>query len=154
MIRIIGIGSPFGADSCGLAAARRLEREPPAGAQVVAVDRPGAALVDLLDGIDAAILIDAIRSGAPPGTVHDVDLREVLRSSPRPASSHDFGVAAAIHLAEALGKLPPRGRLLGIEIAPRPSGTCTDGDAAVQDGLAGVVGRTREWVVAFLRPNG
>jgi len=154
MIRIIGIGSPFGADSCGLAAARRLEREPPTGAQVVAMDRPGAGLIDLLDGVDAAILIDAIRSGAPPGTVHDVDLREVLRSSARPVSSHDFGVAAAIHLAEALGKLPPRGRLLGIEIAPRSNGTCTDRDAAVQDAVAEVVGRTREWVVAFLRPDG
>lgn len=154
MIRIIGIGSPFAADSCGLAAARRLEHEPPAGAQVVAVDRPGAALVDLLDGVDAAILIDAIRSGAAPGTLHDVDLREVLRSSARPVSSHEFGVAAAIQLAEALGKLPPRGRLLGVEIAAGSSGTCTGEDAAVRDALAEVVGRARDWVLAFLRPDG
>jgi hypothetical protein len=83
-----------------------------------------------------------------------VDLREVVRWSARPVSSHDFGVAAAIQLADALGKLPPRGRLLGIEIAPCASGPCTDEDAAVQDAIAEVVGRTRDWVVALLRPDG
>jgi hydrogenase maturation protease len=152
MIRIIGIGSPFGDDALGLAAARVLERAPPAGAQVVVVDRPGASLLDLLDGVDAAILIDAIRSGSPPGTLHDLDLRDVLRSSVRPVSSHDFGVAAAIQLADALGKLPARGRLLGIEIASRSSGAQTG--ATVRNAVVDVVRRARGWVAAFLGADG
>ena len=81
MIRIIGIGSPFGDDACGLAAARRLAEEPPAGAEVVVADRPGAALIELLDGVDATILIDAVRSGSPPGTLHSADSRRAAGCS-------------------------------------------------------------------------
>jgi hydrogenase maturation protease len=146
MIRIIGIGSPFGDDACGLAAARRLAEEPPAGAEVVVADRPGAALIELLDGVDATILIDAVRSGSPPGTLHDLDLRTLLRSAVRPVSSHDLGVAAAIQLADALGRLPARGRLLGIET---PGTRSADGSAPVEDAIPEVVSRARAWVIRF-----
>ena len=146
MIRIIGIGSPFGDDACGLAAARQLADPPPAGSEVIAADRPGAGLIELLDGVEATILIDAVRSGSPPGTLHDLDLRELLRSPVRVVSSHDLGVAEAVQLAAALGRLPARGRLLGIETAPRARARC---DPAVRAAIAGVVSRAREWVSRF-----
>jgi hydrogenase maturation protease len=153
MIRIIGIGSPFGDDACGLTAARRLAEEPPAGAEVVVADRPGAALIELLDGVDATILIDAVRSGSPPGTLHDLDLRKLLRSAVRPVSSHDLGVTAAIQLANALGRLPARGRLLGIEAGSRPGTSSADANATVQDAIPEVVSRARAWVVRFRAPS-
>ena len=57
MIRIIGIGSPFGDDAAGLEAARQLAADPPPDAEVVVADRPGAGLIDLFDGADALIIV-------------------------------------------------------------------------------------------------
>ena len=63
------------------------------------------------------LIVDAIRSGAPPGTVHRVDasqapVPERLRSS---SSTHAIGVAEAIELARALGRLPAQVVLYGVE---------------------------------------
>ena len=69
------------------------------------------------------MIIDAIRSGAMPGTVTvlDVgpggqDLRSLgARLDPGPAGTHGFGLAGAIELARALDRLPPRAVVVGIE---------------------------------------
>jgi hydrogenase maturation protease len=144
VISIIGIGSPFGDDSAGLEAARRLSAAPPAGATVVVADRPGAGLLDLLEGADAAILIDAIRSGARPGSLRDVDLRRAEAIVSSVVSSHELGVAEALALARALGRFPSRGRFLGIEAAREgPSGPRLD--PAVERGVDRAVARARHW---------
>jgi hydrogenase maturation protease len=115
MIRIIGIGSPFGDDAAGLMAARQLAAAPPPDTEVVEADRPGATLIELLDGADAVILIDAAHSGAAPGTLHDLDLQDLSRQPIALVSSHGFGVIDAVRLASALGRAPARGRVLAIE---------------------------------------
>ena len=76
-----------------------------------------SALVDLLADASSAIVIDAVRSGASPGTVHRYDvgrtpLPATLSSS---SSSHLVSVAEAIELARVLGRLPPAVLVLGIE---------------------------------------
>ena len=135
MIRIIGIGSPFGDDAAGLEVARILTEAPPSNCEVIAADRPGTALVDLLEDADAAILIDAVRSGAPPGTIHEFRFDELDRGAARFVSSHDLGVAAAIRLAQKLGRAPAVGKVIGIEIAPgstaQLSGLSAEARAAV-----------------------
>ena len=118
LIRIVGIGSPFGDDAAGLEIARMLAKSPPPNCEVIAADRPGTALVDLLEGANAAILIDAVRSGAPPGTIHEFSFDELGGCAVGFVSSHDLGVAAAIQLAQKLGRAPAVGRIIGIEIAP------------------------------------
>ena len=50
LIRIIGIGSPFGDDAAGLEIARVLAEAPPPNCEVIVADRPGMALVDLMEG--------------------------------------------------------------------------------------------------------
>ena len=145
MIRIIGIGSPFGDDGAGLEAARQLAVSPPSGCEIVAADRPGLGLIELFAGAEAVILIDATRSGAPAGTLHDLSLRRLARRAPTPASSHAFGVAAALQLAEQLGRGPTRGRVLGVEIA-HPAGRIPDTlTAPVHRGVARAVRRARWW---------
>ena len=111
LIRIIGIGSPFGDDAAGLETARMLAEAPPSNCEVIAADRPGTALLDLLEGAHAAILIDAVCSGAPPGTIHEFTFDELDRCAVRFVSSHDLGVAAAIQLAQKLGRAPSLGRV-------------------------------------------
>lgn len=144
MVSIIGIGSPFGDDAAGLEAARRLSAAPPAGVTVVCADRPGAGLLDFLEVANAAILIDATRSGAPPGTLHDVDLRRAGTLVSRLVSSHEIGVAEALELARALGRSPRRGRFLGIE-APREGALRAGLSAPVEQCVDRAVARARHW---------
>ena len=146
VIRIIGIGSPFGDDACGLVAARQLARDPPVGAEVVIADRPGTDLIELMDGVEACLVIDAVRSGAPPGTVHDLDLQDLPSSAARAVSSHDLGVAEAVQLAEALGRLPAHCRLLGIEVGARVSAVSERPAPDVRRAISEVVHRARQWI--------
>ncbi len=121
LIRIIGIGSPFGDDAVGLEAARLLARDPPPHCEVIAADRPGADLLELMENAGAVILIDAMRSGARPGTLHELDLDELENCAADFVSSHGLGVAAAVQLARKLGRAPARGKVLGIEIDSAPA---------------------------------
>lgn len=73
-------------------------------------------IVDALDGADRAFLVDAVRSGAAPGTVHRLDVsEEPVPATLSAASTHTLGVGEAIELARALGRLPARVVLYGIE---------------------------------------
>ena len=96
--------------------------------------RPGVRVVEL-DGDPArcstrgrtladAIVIDAVRSGAPPGTIHRIDLAgSTFRAGPRHGSTHGLGVAEAVELARALDRLPERLELYGIEAGGFETGT-------------------------------
>jgi hydrogenase maturation protease len=69
------------------------------------------------DGAPAATFIDAVSSGADPGTVHRFDVSaEPLPTSLRGSTStHALGLADAIELARTLGRLPERVVVYGIE---------------------------------------
>jgi hydrogenase maturation protein HypF len=149
LIRIIGIGSPFGDDAAGLETARMLAEAPPTNCEVIAADRPGTTLLDLLEDVDAVILIDAVRSGAPPGTIHDISFDELARSAARFVSSHDFGVAAAIQLARKLGRGPSLGRIIGIEIAPANAARPRGLNAQTREALGRAVERVRSSAAEF-----
>ncbi len=143
MIRIIGIGSPFGDDAVGLEVARILAEAPPANCEVIAADRPGATLLELLDGVDAAIVVDAVRSEAPPGFIHELGFDDLDRSAVRFVSSHDLDVVTAIQLARKLGRIPSRGRIIGIEIAPLRSDPLSGLTAQARDAIDGALERVR-----------
>ena len=145
MIRIIGIGSPFGDDAAGLEAARILAQAPPPGSEVIAADRPGAGLIELLQGANAAILIDAVRSGAPAGTLHEFAFGELGRCEMNFVSSHGLGVAAAIQLASKLGRAPTRGGVLGIEISVAPATAPCALSEAAQQAVGRALTRVRLW---------
>jgi hydrogenase maturation protease len=121
LIRIIGIGSPFGDDVVGLEVARILAQAPPPNCEVIIADRPGTGLIEMLDNLEAVIVIDAVRSGAAHGTLHHLSFRGLARSTARFTSSHELGLAATVQLAGKLGRAPSQGRVLGIEIASPPA---------------------------------
>jgi len=64
---------------------------------------------------DDVILVDAVLTGAPVGTVQAWDGRQSLASVRTNASPHGLGVAEAIEHAQALDRLPTRLRVYGIE---------------------------------------
>ena len=117
-VLVIGIGNDFrGDDAVGLEIARQIRN---INLDDVAVCEQGGEVTTLLeswDGCDAVLLIDAIRSGARPGTVICFDAR--TRSIPHVfvphVSSHGVGVAEIIELARMLDRLPRRLIIYGVE---------------------------------------
>lgn len=116
-VRILCIGSPFGADRLGWEAARLLEKHlDPGLATVSAHDRPGMQLLALMRGAAAVILVDAVKSGAAPGTLHRLEGTALRTALARHTSTHGFGLAEALALADQIGELPPQLVLWGVEI--------------------------------------
>lgn len=124
-VRIVGIGSPFGDDRIGFEAVEAIgasdlaQRFPYLAITTTRCDRPGSRLVAMLEGADVAIVVDAMRSGAMPGTIRCWDADEIATSAPL-LSSHGLGVAEALALGRALDALPPRAIVCGIEIGADP----------------------------------
>jgi hydrogenase maturation protease len=67
---------------------------------------------------EAVLLVDAVVSGAPPGTLHLVALpsRNLLPRGLGSLSSHGWNLAETLGLARALDRSLPRMMLLGVEI--------------------------------------
>jgi hydrogenase maturation protease len=154
-VLIIGVGSPFGDDRLGWVAAQMLRRSAvlnalePGQVTIELLDRPGVMLLERWRDAGSVIVLDAVRSGAPPGTQHRLDPGG-LPVLAQPASSHGFGVAAALELARVLGNLPPRLFLLGIELDPSRSDTSLS--PAVSRALPVFVEEIEELVLALVKP--
>jgi hydrogenase maturation protease len=144
-IRVIGIGTDFGDDAAGILVVQGLSSGLglPPGVDAVPCARP-VELLDLLDGIDGAVLVDATRSGQLPGTVHEpaaADLREA-----RAVSSHGLGVREALAMARALGRAPERVAIIGIEVAStRGDGVSRPVRAALAEASARVRAKCTAW---------
>jgi len=75
-------------------------------------------LMEIWNGSKEVEIVDAVVSGAAPGTIHVWDaLDGPLPRGCFPSSTHDLGVADAVELAPAVGRLPPKLILYGIEAA-------------------------------------
>jgi hydrogenase maturation protease len=113
---VIGVGNvDRGDDAVGLLVARE-----------AAAALPDVHVVELADVSDAlsvwidhdfAVVVDAVCTGAEPGSVQVLD----LTSHPVPAreagaaGTHALGLAQVVELARALGRLPLRLVLVGVE---------------------------------------
>jgi len=117
-IRVIGIGNPFrGDDGVGISVVRHLQNRSLSG-KITLLEQGGeaTALLEQLDGAEAVILVDAVQSGAAPGTVHRFDAAEQpLPSGVLRCSTHNFSVHEALEMARALDRLPQRVTVYGIE---------------------------------------
>ena len=109
-MKVIGVGNEWRSDDgAGLEVARRLGGRQLQGEPI--------GLVEAIDGTDELAIVDAVFSGAPPGTVHEFE----AGAEPLPvaifgaSSTHALGLAEAIEIARSLGRLPARVRVLGIE---------------------------------------
>ena len=114
---VIGLGNPDrGDDALGILVIRALRGRVPE--DVALLEDTGAPLfvLEQFQQFDALILVDAVRSGSPPGTLHCFDGREIppgVRA--RSFSSHGMCVHDALGLGEALGLLPKIVRVVGVE---------------------------------------
>jgi len=114
---IIGIGNKYrGDDAAGLEVVQALRGKLPVGIIAIEETGEGTALVEAWKGAESVIVVDAIESGSPPGTVRRIDATsQKLPHEIFNHSSHAFGLSAAIELARALNELPSRLIVYGIE---------------------------------------
>jgi hydrogenase maturation protease len=114
---VIGMGNALrGDDACGLEVAARLRRAAPSELRVLDWSVDGIGLLDAWEGEPFVVVIDAVRSGAPPGAIVRID----AGAGPLPASlstpsTHSVSLAHAVELARSLGKLPAHLVIYGIE---------------------------------------
>jgi len=147
-IRVVGIGTEFGDDAAGRLVVERLAEAPglPAGVDAVACGQPFE-LLYALQGVEAAVIVDATCSGRPPGTVHEPaadDLREA-----RPVSSHALGVREALAMARELGRAPERIAIIGIEAeSTAGGGVSRPVRASLAEAAERVRGRCAAWRAA------
>lgn len=111
--RIIGCGNCHRMDdAAGVLVAQRL-RELGIPSEI----QSGGAfeLIASWDCDDEVVLIDAVVTGAPPGTIHVWKGSPPRLPSAQHFSSHGFGLAEAFRLGQALRCLPNRITVYGIE---------------------------------------
>jgi len=116
-VQIIACGNPGrGDDAAGWRVAERL-RELGLEALGVGIKRctgDATALLRELPGDGDIILLDAVMTGAAPGTIHHWDGIPPFQIR-KPSSTHALGVAEALKLAMSLGRLPKSLQVFGIE---------------------------------------
>lgn len=144
---VIGVGNPFrGDDDAGREVARRIGAGGPA-VTVIEEDGDGERLMEAWDGARAAIVIDAMVSGAAPGTIRRFDAaREPLPAAAFPLSTHAFGLVEAVELGRALGTLPASLVVYAIEGESFDTGAPLSEAvaAAVPDAVARVLDELRD----------
>ncbi len=111
------MGNPWRRDdAAGLEVARLLEGTLAPGVELLEREGEPTALIDAWEGATTVWLVDAVSSGAAPGTVHRLDASsEELPTDLFRRSTHHVGVAEAVELARVLGRLPGRTIVFGIE---------------------------------------
>ena len=136
---VIGIGNRLrGDDGAGVAVTERLRERVPRGVEVVACSDEPSRLMDAWEGADSVVLVDTVASGAPPGTLHRFEAGEhAVPARTFRSSTHAIGIADTIELARALGRLPQRVRIYGIEAGGFTTGA--DLTPAVESAVAFLV---------------
>lgn len=114
---LIGVGNPFRRDDgAGLRAVALARAGLPDDVAVVECDGEPSRLLDAWEGAAVAVVVDAVRSGAAPGTILRAEVgRDRLPAPAAGGSTHALGVGEAVALGRALGRVPARVVVYGIE---------------------------------------
>lgn len=113
---VIGVGNEDrGDDGAGVAVAKAIQKSRLPGVMIRLESGEGLRLLAAWEGFERVILIDAVEGGSPAGAIHCLNPREQAVPSPIRSSTHAFGVAQAVAMAQRLDRLPPRLVIYGIE---------------------------------------
>lgn len=120
---VLGCGNLFAADDAiGLKVVQylkeHLQSELPANTLLIEAGTPGINLLDYWQAGDRVILVDAVQSGMPVGTVQRFELKDLTSRSRGKLvrDAHGLGILDALDLARLTGNLPASLTIIGIEI--------------------------------------
>ena len=122
-IVIIGVGQNLrGDDGAGLAAVQLWQQSFPRSAshpslRIELAELSGLGLLDLILGAGAAIIVDAVLSGAIPGALHLISETDLAAFESSTGSAHGIGVAESLALGRRIypEEMPAKIILIGIE---------------------------------------
>ena len=117
-MKIIAVGNTlYGDDGVGAAVLERIRADglfP--DAELIDAGTDALSLIDRFDDRHLHVIVDAARMGLEPGRVAVFSPDEVsLRIRWDHLSLHGFGLAETFAMAETVGSMPPRLRVVGVE---------------------------------------
>lgn len=141
---VIGVGNPYRRDDgVGLVILDGLRASGADRFDVIESNGESSSLVETWTGRSAVIVVDAVSSGALPGTVHRLEC-SLGRWDVSPGlvqmSSHGAGLAEAVVLGQVLGRFPSRLIFLGVEVL----------DVSAGEGLSIPVAATVPGIIAMI----
>jgi hydrogenase maturation protease len=129
---VVGLGrTDRGDDGVGPAVVREVASRLPveAGVRLLVQEDP-TTLLDLWEGHDHVVVVDAVVTGDAAGTLHRFDvgaeappLPAGVRAQVAQAGTHAIGLGTAVELGRALHRLPARVVVLGVEAGCLDIGT-------------------------------
>lgn len=114
---IIGIGNEVRGDDCiGLEVVRRVKKRSLPSVEVSELKGDISALIEAWEGREKVILIDAVSSQEPAGTIFrfDASQRPLPQELFHQVSTHSLNIAEAIEIARALSSIPRELLVYGI----------------------------------------
>ncbi|HTW35743.1 MAG TPA: hydrogenase maturation protease [Rhizomicrobium sp.] len=142
-VLVLGLGNVLlGDDGLGAAALASLERQyyVPVGVRLADGGTLGLSLLDLIAESRHVILVDAVRTDAPPGTLVRLDGADVNDAVRDRLSPHQVGVADLLDAAHLIDCYPATVTLLGL--VPDMIDLAVERSCAVDAGLEGLVAAT------------
>ncbi len=123
IIKLLGLGQYMrGDDEIGLEIVQRWIKEnkgnfPEDQIEADILESPGVNLLGAIAGLNAAVLVDAVHSGAPAGTIHKLSENDLAAFSDGSGSVHGWGAAETLSLGHQLtgDDLPETIIIIGIE---------------------------------------
>jgi hydrogenase maturation protease len=120
---ILGLGNLlFSDDGLGVHAVQALDGRVP-GWELIDGGTKGVFLLPYLEGVEELLIVDAIRLGEEPGTLHVLDAHSLDWQNGTVWSGHDLALPELLQALRLQGKLPPRCLIIGLEPATLSWGT-------------------------------
>jgi hydrogenase maturation protease len=115
---VVGLGNPLMADDgLGLAALERLREEYEVPPSVALTDGGtwGMMLLPSIEEADELLLLDAVRTASPPGTLSQLGRDQLPLYFSHKISPHQIDLREVLAVADLRGNLPERLVVIGVE---------------------------------------
>ena len=116
-IIVLGVGNVLLSDEgVGVHVANKMmEMNLPSGVEVVEGGTDGFGLMNVVIGADRLIVVDAVKGGAPPGSIYRFDIKDAPSyPDAYKTSVHQIGILEVVHLSALVGQ-PPETTIIGVE---------------------------------------
>lgn len=114
---ILGVGNPlYRDDGFGVEAVAAFEQAFSTGPEVAVIDggTEGLSLLGVIEEATELVLLDAVAGPGAPGSLVEMDGRELAGGTPLKLSEHQVGIEEVLGLAVWRGRLPERTVLVGV----------------------------------------
>jgi len=144
-VAVVGVGnSIMGDDGVGPTIIERLEGSPAGAAddvRLVDAGTTGFLALEAMSGAERAVVVDAVETGEPPGTIHEYRYVDGAFETDVPEMTmHDVSFTEAMVAGRDVYDLPDEIRILGVEPA----------DVSIGDELSGAVERAATELIDVL----